>query len=432
MASFITPFISSAVNIALPSIARSLNIDMAQVNWFANAFLISLASTILLLGVIADYVGRERVFVSGVILFAITSAAIPYIKDFAALLILRCLQGLGAAMVSGTTVAILASMFRERTGLVIGINSAAVYIGTALGPVLGGFLTSFLGWPSIFIFVSFVALTSTALAFTSINLGKRDLGRRPDLVTPALFVASLAMVSTGSAYIKSFGGATIFGMGLTFFIATFIIEYKHPRVFARQIFEKRVFLAYLVALFNYVSTFALSILFSNYLQTEMGLSAWQAGLILLSQPIAQTLLSPIAGHLADRWDPGVLVALGMGLITLGIGASIYVYTQQWLLMTILVVVGIGFAFFASPNTTQIVRRVPKEVYATATAFLGTMRFLGQALSTSILTIVIATYKVAAPMKPALTAYLIASSIGTLLAVFTIAKEHVNTNCSKQF
>lgn len=421
LASFITPFVSTAVNIALPSITSYFGVDAASVNWFANVFLISLASTILVVGVVADWVGRERLFVSGVFLFMISSLLILFTRDFTTALVLRALQGLGSAMISGIAVAILASLFPRETGFVIGINTAAVYVGTTLGPVLGGFLVNYTGWSSIFLFTGSVALASSVLALLSLDLGKKRSGKKPRFETLALFTISLIMISTGSAYIKSLSSVSSLLAGLALFTATLYIEYRGSINLVKQIFERRVFLAYLVALLNYLATFALSILYSNYLQLRLGLTPLQTGLVLVAQPLPQVILSPLAGYLADKWEPGILVTIGMALISLGIGLSIATYKWLSLLIISLVLIGAGFAFFASPNTTQIVRRIPREAYASATSFLGLMRFLGQSLSTSILTSVITLLKDPAPMKTSLTIYLAASIAGLLMAIASIQK-----------
>jgi len=112
------------------------------------------------------------------------------------------------------------------------------------------------------------------------------------------------------------------------FVFMLYMERRKPLNLVEQIFEKSTFLAYLVALLNYIATYALTILYSNYLQLGAGFTPWEAGLILLAQPIPQVLLSPLAGYLPDKWDPGILVVVGMGLITLGIGVSIMSY--KWL------------------------------------------------------------------------------------------------------
>lgn len=418
MASFITPFISIAVSVALPSIAGSFNVDMAFVNWFANVFLISMASTILLLGVVADWLGKELIFVIGMAIFMVTAFLTLCIGNFTLLLILRCLQGLGAAMISGTAVAILAFLFPKEMGLAIGINTTAVYVGTTLGPVLGGFLVNYAGWPSLFIFSGVIALMSAMLALLSLDFTGRDGKRRPRLETLFLFMISTILVSIGSAYVRGSYGLTGLFLGLTMFVFTLYIEYRKSLNLVKQVFEKSTFLAYLVALLNYVATYALTILYGNYLQLEAGFTPWEAGLTLIAQPIPQVLLSPLAGYLADKWDPGILVAAGMGLISLGIGVSIMSYKWLNFLIASLILLGTGFAFFASPNTTQIMRKIPKEAFASASSFLGLMRFLGQSLSTSILTATMLAFKTSTPMEASLTAYLITAVVGAVTATIS--------------
>jgi len=418
MASFITPFISIAVSIALPSIARSFNVDMASANWFANVFLISMASTILLLGVVADWLGKELIFVIGAATFMTTAFSVLFVSDFTWLLILRSVQGLGAAMISGTAVAILVSLFPKETGLVIGINTTAVYVGTTLGPVLGGFLVNYAGWSSPFIFSGTLALVSTILALLSLDFSKKGGKRRPRFETLLIFTFSTILVSTSSAYVRSlYGLATLF-IGLIMFSFTLYVEHKKSLNLVKQIFEKSIFLAYLTALLNYVATYALTILYSNYLQLEVGFKPWEAGLILLAQPIPQVLLSTLAGYLADKWNPAILATAGMGLIVLGIGASIMSYRWLSFLITSLILLGTGFAFFASPNTTQIMRKIPKEAFASASSFLGLMRFLGQSLSISILTTVMLTFKTSTPMRETLTVYLIIAVVGVTTAAIS--------------
>ncbi|MET1160530.1 MAG: MFS transporter [Thermoprotei archaeon] len=418
-ASFVTPFTLTAVNIALPSIARTLNIDIASINWFANVFLITMASTILLFGIIADWIGRERVFLVGTVIYATLSLLIPFLKDFRILLILRCFQGLGSSMVSGTAVAILATLFPEKKGFVIGINTAAVYIGILLGPSLGGFFANYVGWEAIFVFTGITMLVSSTLALLSLDLTRRASGRKPYLETLVLFIVSMILITTGSAYVVSIYGISALLIGLTTFIATMYIEYRKSFNLVKQIFEKAVFLAYLVALFSYAATFSFSILYSKYLQLFLGFTPFQAGLLLMVQPVFQVLLSPLAGFLADKKNPGVLVVLGVSLITCGLGISLLTYREPILQTIPLALMGVGFAFFASPNTTQIIRRMPREAYASASAFLGSMRFTGQSLSTSILTTLETMYRASILVNTALTTYLVLALTGLVLAIASV-------------
>jgi MFS family permease len=321
-------------------------------------------------------------------------------------------------MISGTAVAILASLFPKETGLVIGINTTAVYVGTTLGPVLGGFLVNYSGWPALFIFSGAFAFVSAMLALLSLDFSRRSGKRPPRFETLLIFTLSTILTSVGSAHIRSLFGLAALLIGLTTFMFTLYIERRKSLNLVKQIFEKSTFLAYLAALLNYVAIYALTILYSNYLQLEAGFTPWEAGLILLAQPIPQALLSSLAGYLSDKWDPGALAATGMGLIALGIGISIVLYKWLSFLIASLILLGTGFAFFASPNTTQIMRKIPKEAFASASSFLGLMRFLGQSLSTSILTATMLAFKTSVPMKESLTVYLIVAVVGASTAVMS--------------
>ena len=419
IASFTIPFISIAVNIALPTIAKSFNLDMVFVNWFANIFLISMASTILLLGVIADWLGKELLFVTGTIFFAAATFSILYINDFKLLLVFRCMQGFGAAMISGTAIAIIADIFPRKTGFFIGINTTAVYAGITLGPALGGFLINYAGWLSLFTFTGTLTLISAIIGLLSLDFNKRSEAKKPYLQTLFIFMLSTIAISIGSAYVSQMYGLAALSLGLVMFISALYVEYKNSLNLVKQIFEVNTFLAYIVALLNYVATYALSILYSNFLQVEMKLTPNLVGIILLAQPVPQVLLSPLAGYLSDKINPGLVVTVGMVLITLGIGISLIFYKWLKLLIISLIVLGIGFALFASPNTTQIMRKIPREAFASALSFLGLMRFLGQSLSTSILTAIMLALKNLTPVRITVTIYMIIAAIGTIVAAISI-------------
>jgi len=425
VASFITPFISTSVNIALPTIAKSFNISVAFVNWFVNVFLISMASTILFFGVVADWFGKERIFVAGVMIFAVTALLTPYINNFAYLLILRGIQGLGAAMISGTAVAILTSLFPKKIGFVIGINTTAVYVGTTLGPVLGGFLVDYAGWTSLFILSGTFALISFIFSLLFLSFTRKQGSKPPNFQSLFVFMGSIILVSVSFTYVSSIYGLMTMFLGLVLLMFALHIEYRRHLNLVKQIFERQVFLAYIVALLNYFATFALSILYSNYLQIKRSFTARGTGLILLAQPVPQALLSPLAGYLADKLNPGLLVTVGMGLIAFGIGLSIVSYKLLSFLIASLILIGIGFALFASPNTTQIMQKIPKDAFASATSFLGLMRFLGQSLSTSILTVTMLVFKTSTPMEITLTIYLIIALIGTIMAIMSVSRGRTN-------
>jgi len=152
MSSFLTPFMSSSVNIALPSIGQELSIDAVLLGWVASAYLLAAAMFLVPFGRVADIYGRKKVFTYGVSLFTLSSLLIAISDSTLALIAFRVAQGIGGAMIFGTGVAILTSVFPAgERGRALGINVAAVYTGLSLGPFVGGFLTQTFGWRSIFL-----------------------------------------------------------------------------------------------------------------------------------------------------------------------------------------------------------------------------------------------------------------------------------------
>jgi multidrug resistance protein len=152
MASLLTPFLGSSVNVALPAIGTSLHMDPVQLSWVATAFLVTSAVCLIPFGRLADMVGRRRVFLAGMTVFVLAAVGCALAGSAAVLIGCRVLQGVGAAMIFSTGLAILTSVYPpEERGRVIGLNTAAVYLGLSIGPVAGGFLTQHWGWRSVFL-----------------------------------------------------------------------------------------------------------------------------------------------------------------------------------------------------------------------------------------------------------------------------------------
>src|SRR5512139_320126 len=152
VAAFLTPFYVSSVNVALPSIGKEFSMDAISLSWVATAYLLASAMFLIPFGRVADIHGRKRVFTVGIVVFTVASFSMTLSRSALMLICFRIFQGIGAAMIFGTGVALLASVFppHER-GRALGINVAAVYFGLSIGPFLGGFLTLHLGWRSIFL-----------------------------------------------------------------------------------------------------------------------------------------------------------------------------------------------------------------------------------------------------------------------------------------
>ena len=153
-AAFLVPFLTSAVNLALPSIGKELHANAISLGWVISSFILTSAIFLLPFGRLGDIIGRKKVFTIGILLFTISTFLILFAHSIISLIILRIFQGFSSAMIFGTSMAILTSVFQPgERGRAIGINITATYLGLSLGPVIGGLLTHYLGWRSIFAFL---------------------------------------------------------------------------------------------------------------------------------------------------------------------------------------------------------------------------------------------------------------------------------------
>jgi len=399
VASFLTPFMGSAVNLAIPAIGKTFNSTALQLSWVVSSYLLTSAAFLLPLGRLADIIGRKKIFTAGIIIFPLFSMLCGLAWSVKALIFFRILQGIGGAMIFGTSMAILTSVFPpQERGKVLGLNAAIVYTGLSLGPVLGGVINHHLGWPFIFYFNTLLSALIVPLIFTKLKgewFGAR--GESFDFSGAFLYTLGIIAFLYGLSTVSTSGwGKLIFLLGLIM-LAIFIryeIKIKQP-ILNIKLFRKNITFIFsnLAALINYSATFAVGFLLSIYLQVVGKYDSQTAGLILLSQPVLMALLSPFAGALSDHVEPRVVASLGMGLTTAGLFLFHFLTgsTLLWLVIVNLALLGIGFALFSSPNSNAVMGAVEKRFYGVASSTLGTMRLVGQAISMAIATLVMVLY-----------------------------------------
>lgn len=394
MASFLTPFMSSAINVALPEIGREFSMSAVSLSWVATAYLLAAAVFLVPAGRLADIHGRKRVFSLGVLVY--TASAVLAAASPAGFLLIgaRLIEGLGGAMIFGTGTAMLTSVYppRER-GRVLGINVATVYLGLSLGPTLGGILTHHLSWRSIF-------LTNVPLGVLILILVRTKLkaewaearGEAFDLPGSILYGLALVAFVLGLSELPSVLGVTLVAGGLLG-IGLFILwglRATHPVLDVRLFRGNRTFaFSNLAALINYSATSAVGFLLSLYLQYIKGMSPQEAGLVLVAQPVVMALFSPLAGRLSDRVEPRIVASLGMSLSVLGLLSLTRLDegTSLGMIVPTLLVLGLSFALFSSPNTNAIMGSVNRRHYGVAAGTTGTMRLIGQVFSMGIVTLV---------------------------------------------
>lgn len=390
LSSFLAPLMGSAVNVALPSIGNEFAADAVLLSWVQTTFLLASVVFLVPCGRIADIHGREKILFLGTVIYFSSAFLCSTAGSIGVLILFRAVQGMGVAMLAGTAVAILTSVFPpHQRGRVFGITVAATYSGLSLGPFLGGLMTQHLGWRAIFL----ANVPAGIIMILAVLWGLRGSwaearGQRFDLAGSILYGIGLVMLMYGLSVLPSASGWAFVGGG-TLGLAVFVIweaRESSPVLNVRLFSGNAVFaLSNLAALIHYCVTFAQGFLLSLYLQQVKGFSPQDAGIVLVSQPIVMAALSPLAGRLSDRFQPRVLASVGMGLTLVGllVFALLDAETSLELILAGLIVSGVGFAFFSSPNVNAIMSSVQKQHYGVASAIMATMRSTGQMLSMGI-------------------------------------------------
>lgn len=417
LTAFLTPFMGSAINLAIPAIGQDLNGNAIMLNWIVTSFLLVSAAFLLPFGRLADMRGRKRIFVIGIGIFGVASFFCGAAHSMIWLLLARIIQGLGATMMFSTGMALVTAAFppHER-GKVLGLNAAAVYVGLSAGPVLGGFLTHYLSWRSIFYMVAVWAIFVIWASLIWLPDDRQSAGdERYDTLGAILISISLLAIIYGasSLHTLSLGPAvTIAGLaGLALFV---LQEFRtpYPLLNIKVLASNTTFaLSNVAALINYSATFSTGYLLSLYLQLVRGFGAQSAGTLLLIQPLLMALVSPIAGRLSDRLQPRVVSSVGMAVTAVGliILATIRQGTEIWIIASVLLLQGLGFALFASPNTNAVMSSVDRRYYGVASSTIGTMRLVGQALSMAIVSFIFAANLGQAKITPAVAPELLTSA-----------------------
>lgn len=409
LTAFMTTFSGSALNLSIPSIDSEFQAGAVAIGWVINAYILAGAALSVPFGRIADMTGRERILKAGLLTFSVSSGLICMVNSIGLLLFMRVIQGIGGAMIFATNQAVLISSCPpERRGKVLGYLIGSTYIGLTTGPVFGGFINHLFGWRSIMLLAFALGIITFLLAHKALpgGAGARVPGEGMDYLGMVLYVLSIVGMMYGLSAFSTTAYAIYLIPAALVILIIFVwheLRVSSPVIQVR-LFRKNItyLLSNLAALLNYGATFAVGYLMSIYLQIVRGFDSYAAGLVMISQPLIMALLSPYAGRLSDRISPYKLASFGMGLCALGLFGFIFISEDQSLILIVanLVVMGLGFAFFSSPNTNAIMACVEARDYGVASSILATMRQLGQSSNMAVVMFIAALYLGNTPLKNA--------------------------------
>ena len=282
----------------------------------------------------------------------------------------------------------------NQRGRALGINIASVYIGLSLAPVLGGSLTYNFGWESIFAItlpVSFIVVVLTYLKIK--DEWKLDANDPIDIKGSVFYGIGISAFMYGFTELHTLTGQIITAVGAIFLIIFIYYELKQKYpIFNVRLYKNHKFLSSNIAsVISYISIFSVSTIINYHFQYILGWNAQMTGLILISMPIMQAIVTPQSGKLSDLINPQKLSALGMGLATIAILilTTMEDTTSIYVIIIALMIGGVGFGLFSSPNTNTMMSSVPPNETTMASAAVATMRVIGQTLSMGILTVIFA-------------------------------------------
>ncbi|WDP91166.1 MAG: MFS transporter [Desulfobacter sp.] len=420
---FLTPFMMSAVGVALPAIGSDFHAGAAQLGLVEMVFILAFALIMLPAGRMADIHGRKKIFISGTLVFIAATLILGLSSGMNLFILFRFIQGTGAAMITATSVAILSSIFPpEKRGQAMGVIVGAVYIGLSAGPTLAGFMITHLGWRWIFFGALPLEISALILTLTRLKGEWRSAKGMPfDWTGSLIYMGALSALIYGAAHLDQ--GRVYAGMmaaGILGLVIFFRYETRSPSpILDTDLLRKNSLFALsnLATLINYAASFGVTFFFSLYLQQVRGIPPQNAGLILVIQPLIQAVLSPMAGKLADTHPPARIASLGMGICTLALGicATIDAGTSMIQLYGTLGLLGLGFALFSSPNMTTIMGSVTPQHYGIASSFAATMRNMGMLTAMTLITFILNLFMGNAPVTPGTAdAYLAAMHTGFII------------------
>jgi EmrB/QacA subfamily drug resistance transporter len=392
---------NTVVNVALPSIQRSLNASTSSLEWTVNAYTLSFAVLLVTGGRLGDLFGRRRIFLAGVVVFAASSAAIGFSPNDAWLVGWRAVQGVGAALMMPATLSIISNAFppAER-GRAIGTWAGVSALALAIGPVLGGFLVQSVSWQSIFFLNLPVAVGAVLIALFAVRESRDEtVARSVDFpgvltLTVGLGALVLALIEGNNWQWGSARELVLYFVAVAGLMSFVVVELRRREPMVDfSFFRSRTFFgANTVAFIVSFSMLAMFFFLALYMQNIRHYTPLQAGIRFLPSTLMIVLIAPVAGRLADRVGPRPLMTFGL----LAVSGSLFwqsyltVSSGYGTLLPGFVLMGIGMAFVMSPMSTAAMNSVDQAKAGVASGILSMSRMVGGTFGVAVLGAMVST------------------------------------------
>jgi EmrB/QacA subfamily drug resistance transporter len=388
---------NTVVNVAIPSIQRALNASLTTLEWTVNAYTLGIAVFLVAGGRLGDLLGRRRVFVTGIVLFALASVAVAAAPTSAAIVAARGAQGIAAALLMPGTLSILSDAFPpEERGRAIGIWSGVAGIALVIGPLLGGAIVEAVSWRAIFLINVPISILAVALTLVGVRESHGERGAaRSSIDIPGIATLSAALATVTLALIEGndwgWGSAAVVGLFAASAVASIAFVAVERRVSA-PILDPAWLRSRPISGPTVASTgiafvmFGMLFFLTIYLQRALGYSPLEAGAAFLPMTVLVAIAAPLAGRLSDRFGmrlpavTGLLLAAASMLVASRVSNT----SGYGLIVPAFALMGVAIGFAITPTSTAVMNAVEPERAGVAAGFVSMTRMVGGTLGVAVL------------------------------------------------
>lgn len=383
---FMSTLDGSIVNVALPTMVKSLGVTSGAIAWVVSIYLITLSATMLLFGRLGDIWGKTRIFQFGMLLFTIGSFFCGFSHSLGGLLAARVIQAVGAAGMMANSQGIITHVFpAEERGRALGLCGTFVALGSLTGPSLGGVIVAYTSWDYIFWINVPVGIAVFILSLKLLPPAGKRSEEKLDLLGTVLFIASIVLLFAALGQVQNVGFTAPFvWVSLLVTLVLFVIFLKVENSREMPLLELRLFqnkwfsVSVVCSFISFVAIFCLNIVMPFYLQDVLSFTPGQAGAFLSIYPLVLALVAPVSGFLSDKIGSELLTLGGLSLTCVGLFlmSTLSAHPSNVVMGIFVSFVSLGNGLFQSPNTSLVMSTLPKNKLGIGGGISAFVRNLG--------------------------------------------------------
>ncbi len=392
---FMSTLDSSIVNVALPTMSKSLSVSSGAIAWVVSIYLIAVSATMLLFGRLGDIYGKAIVFQIGLVVFTLGSLLCGISDSLIILLTARVIQAVGAAGLMSNSQGIITQVFPDNErGRALGINGAFVALGSLVGPSLGGFIVDYTKWEYIFWINIPIGIIVVILSLKLLPRSKNKLDEKVDLPGSLLFLIFIVLLFGGLGQVQQLGFSSP-SVLISLFVSVilFCLFIRREKRIEMPLLELSLFhskwfsISLICSFITFLAIFCSNIVMPFYLQDALGLSPKNAGAFLSIYPLVLALAAPVSGYISDKIGSEILTLIGLCLISAGLllMSTLDASPNYWAMGIYVGIMSLGNALFQSPNTSLVMSTLPRNKLGIGGSISALVRNLGMIVGITLAT-----------------------------------------------